>query len=83
MIEAEAIDAASTIKLLEALEALYPASALIHVFLDNARYHHAKVVQEWLSQPSEGSPYISSRRVARIFYAAAAVLMIRRLAPCS
>ena len=83
MIEADAIDAASTIKLLEALEALYPASALIHVFLNNARYHHAKVVQEWLSQPSEGSPYISSRRVARIFYAAAAVLMIRRLAPCS
>jgi hypothetical protein len=25
--------------------------ALIHVFLDNARYHHAKLVQEWLSRP--------------------------------
>ena len=25
--------------------------ALIHVFLDNARYHHAKLVQEWLAQP--------------------------------
>ena len=23
---------------------------LIHVFLDNARYHHAKIVQEWLSR---------------------------------
>ena len=22
-----------------------------HVFLDNARYHHAKLVQEWLAQP--------------------------------
>jgi transposase len=52
MIEAEAIDAASTIKLLEALEALYSTTALIHVFLDNARYHHAKVVQEWLSRPA-------------------------------
>ena len=51
MIEAEAIDAASTIKLLEALETVYSTAALIHVFLDNARYHHAKVVQAWLSRP--------------------------------
>src|ERR1700689_1165962 len=51
MIEAETIDAASTIKLLESLEALYSTAALIHVFLDNARYHHAKVVQGWLSRP--------------------------------
>jgi transposase len=50
MIEVEAVDAASTIKLLEALEALYSTTALIHVFLDNARYHHAKIVQEWLAQ---------------------------------
>jgi transposase len=51
MIEAETIDAASTIRLLEALETLYPLLALIHVFLDNARYHHAKLVQDWLAQP--------------------------------
>jgi len=51
MIEALTIDAASTIRLLEAIEALYPMLALIHVFLDNARYHHAKLVQEWLSRP--------------------------------
>ena len=51
MIEAETIDAASTIKLLESLEALYPMLAVIHVFLDNARYHHAKLVQDWLAQP--------------------------------
>src|SRR5271157_2029241 len=25
--------------------------AMIDVFLDNARYHHAKIVQEWLAQP--------------------------------
>ncbi len=24
---------------------------LIHVFLDNARYHHAKLVQEWMARP--------------------------------
>ena len=51
MIEAETIDALSTIRLLESIEALYPLMALIHVFLDNARYHHAKLVQEWLAQP--------------------------------
>ena len=51
MIEVETVDAASTITLLEAIEAFYPILALIHVFLDNARYHHAKLVQEWLSRP--------------------------------
>jgi transposase len=51
MIEAETIDAMSTIRLLESLEALYPLMACIHVFLDNARYHHAKLVREWLSRP--------------------------------
>ena len=51
MIEAETVDAASTIRLLQAIEALYPLMALLHVFLDNARYHHAKLVQEWLARP--------------------------------
>jgi len=51
MIEALTIDAASTIRLLESIEALYPMLVLIHVFLDNARYHHAKLVREWLAQP--------------------------------
>ena len=51
MIEALTIDAASTIRLLESIEALYPMLMLIHVFLDNARYHHAKLVREWLAQP--------------------------------
>jgi transposase len=51
MIEVETVDAASTITLLEAIEALYPLMALLHVFLDNARYHHAKLVQEWLARP--------------------------------
>jgi transposase len=51
MIEAETIDAMSTIRLLESLESLYPLMVCIHVFLDNARYHHAKLVSEWLSRP--------------------------------
>ena len=51
MIEVVTVDAASTINLLASIEALYPMLALIHVFLDNARYHHATLVQEWLSRP--------------------------------
>jgi transposase len=51
MIEVESVDAVSTIRLLEAIEAKYPLSTKIHVFLDNARYHHAVVVQNWLKQP--------------------------------
>jgi hypothetical protein len=51
MIEAETIAAASTIKLLETIEALYPMLALIHVFLDNARYHRARHARDWRAQP--------------------------------
>lgn len=51
MIDVETVDAASTIRLLQAIEAMYPLLAVIHVFLDNARYHHAQIVREWLAQP--------------------------------
>ena len=51
MIEVTTVDALSTIALLMAIESLYPALRMIHVFLDNARYHHAKLVQEWLAMP--------------------------------
>ena len=51
MQEVLTVDAMSTIALLISIEALYPAMRLIHVFLDNARYHHAKLVREWLAQP--------------------------------
>ena len=51
MIEVVTVDDESTIRLLASIEALYPMLVLIHVFLDNARYHHAKLVQEWLAQP--------------------------------
>ena len=46
------VDAVSTIMLLMAIEAMYPAKRLVHVFLDNARYHHAKLVQTWLMRPA-------------------------------
>ena len=45
------VDALSTILLLTSIETLYPGMRLIHVFLDNARYHHAKLVQAWLARP--------------------------------
>ena len=45
MIETETIDAATTIRLLEALEALYPLLKMINVDLDDARYHHEKLGQ--------------------------------------
>jgi transposase len=44
------VNALSTIMLLMAIERLYPGMRLIHVFLDNARYHHAKLVQQWLAR---------------------------------
>jgi hypothetical protein len=28
------------------IEAMYPGKRLIHLFVDNARYHHAKLVQK-------------------------------------
>jgi transposase len=51
MIEAATVNAISMIMLLRAIEAMYPTKRLIHLFVDNARYHHAKVVQAWLARP--------------------------------
>jgi hypothetical protein len=45
------VDAASTIMLLKAIEAMYPGKRLIHLFVDNARCHHPKLVQAWLARP--------------------------------
>jgi hypothetical protein len=44
------VDAMSTIMLLMAIEAMYPGLRFVHVFLDNARNHHAKLVQAWLAR---------------------------------
>lgn len=48
MLEVPAANAQSTILLLKAILAAYPALRMIHVYLDNARYHHARMVQDWL-----------------------------------
>ncbi|MGH7120598.1 MAG: IS630 family transposase [Acetobacteraceae bacterium] len=51
MLDVATVDAASTIILLIAIEAMYPGKRMIHLFLDNARYHHARLVQAWLARP--------------------------------
>ena len=51
MVDVLTVDARSTIALLMAIANMYPSKRLIHVFLDNARYHHAILVQEWLAKP--------------------------------
>jgi len=51
MIEALTVNAVSTIALLSAIEAMYPKKRKIHVFVDNAKYHHAEMVQKWLARP--------------------------------
>ena len=51
VLDVETVDAASTIALFEALERSHSTMRRIHVFLDNARYHHAKAVQAWMENP--------------------------------
>ena len=47
-VEGEKINAHTTQQMLEKLEAKNPTMTAIHIFLDNARYHQAKVLQPWL-----------------------------------
>ena len=49
MHEALHVDADSTIRLLSAIEQRYPGRR-IHLYVDNARYHHARRVREWLAE---------------------------------
>jgi hypothetical protein len=51
MLEVVTVNAISTIMLLMEIEAMYPGKRMIHPFLDNAKYHHAKLVQAWLARP--------------------------------
>jgi transposase len=51
MLEVLTVNALSFISLLIAIEATYFGKRVIHVFLDNAKYHHARIVTEWLNQP--------------------------------
>ena len=45
------VNAASTITLMMTIEAMYQGKRTIHFSLDNARYHHAKLVQAWPARP--------------------------------
>ena len=49
--EAPQIDAFSTVHFLETIEQKFPLMRRIHLFLDNARYHHSKIVREWMNRP--------------------------------
>lgn len=51
MIEVLTVNALRTIALSMAIEIMYPFKRWIHVFLDNARYHHAGMAKEWLARP--------------------------------
>jgi len=50
-VEGEKINAQTTRQMLAKLERANPTKATIHVFLDNARYHHAKILRPWLASP--------------------------------
>jgi transposase len=50
LVEGEKINAASTIALFKKLEASNPDKRWIHVIADNARYHHAVLVRQWLAR---------------------------------
>lgn len=50
-VEVETVDRDSTIAMFERLESRNREKRVIHVILDNAKYHKAVKVQEWLSRP--------------------------------
>ena len=50
-VEGEKINAQTTRQMLEKLERNNQTKTAIHVFVDNARYHHAKILQPWLDSP--------------------------------
>ena len=47
-VEKLAVDAQSTIQLLQKLLNANPSVHVIHAYADNARYHHARAVKQWL-----------------------------------
>ena len=51
IVEGEKINADTTLRLLQKLERNYPRHRVIHVYLDNARHHHAKKLKPFLERP--------------------------------
>lgn len=50
VIEAKTINAVSTVDLLRQIEKACPLAKSIYVILDNAKYHHAEIVKEFLEK---------------------------------
>jgi transposase len=50
ILDVEKVDGPSLIELLSEVERTHTAMRLIHVFLDNASYHKAGIVREWLAK---------------------------------
>lgn len=50
IVEGDRISATTTLQLLQRLLARHPGPRIIHVILDNARYHHARDVKAWLAR---------------------------------
>ena len=50
MLEVPTVNAQTTILLFIAILAAHPDKRMIHIFLDNAGYHHARLVKAWLAQ---------------------------------
>ena len=46
----DSINGASTVRLLEKIDKLYPLARKIHFVLDNARYYHSHEVRDWLAR---------------------------------
>jgi transposase len=51
IVDAGKVCAESLIRLLEGVESAHPSKKKVHVFLDNASYHHANIVKDWLAAP--------------------------------
>jgi transposase len=51
MVEAERVNAETTVELLDRIERRNPTMTSIYVFVDQAAYHKSKVVKEWLDRP--------------------------------
>ena len=51
VLDVERVDGPSLIKLLGQVESAHPGMRRIHVFLDNAAYHRANIVKQWLARP--------------------------------
>lgn len=51
MLLVDRVNAESTVALLESIERCFPTRRCIHVFVDQARCHRAKLVRHWLQRP--------------------------------